>query len=491
MWADKKRNQRGIAILTSSLILILAIPMLGLAIDSTVLYVVKCRLQGAVDGAALAAAKALARGTDDPTQVSNAQNSAATYVMLNFPQGYFFTTNVTVNPTTDVTVDESVAHERIITVNAHVTVPALFMTWLHFASTNVNASATTVRRDTNIALVVDRSGSLQSTGSCGPVQQSAINFVGKFSNARDYMSLVTFASSTHVDFPIADNFLTATPSVPTLIGNFSCAGSTSSAMALWEGYDQLVGLNQPNALNVILFFTDGKPTGVNVNMPLVSTSPCMFPHPPVSPGGPKWINGLYNTYTNQPLGQWFGVLDPTNPGTPPIGDMALTADSTGGQGCNFKSNVQDTSDFQGVPTLDVFGDNLNNGYQAISPAPSPYISFSNTPNAVSMTINGADDAATQIRNGTSLCANAPAPTSGCTTYLTHTGSLSNVIIYSIGLGNAPYPISTGLLERISNDPRSTIYDSSKPVGAFVEAPTTADIDAAFALVASEILRLSR
>ena len=97
----------------------------------------------------------------------------------------------------------------------------------------------------------------------------------------------------------------------------------------------------------------------------------------------------------------------------------------------------------------------------------------------------------QIRNGTSLCANAPAPTSGCTTYLTHAGSLSNVIIYSIGLGNAPYPISPDLLERVSNDPRSTIFDSSKPSGAFVPAPTSADIDAAFALVASEILRLSR
>ena len=170
MWSDKKQHQRGIAILTSSIILILAIPMLGLAIDSTVLYVVKCRLQGAVDGAALAAAKALARGSDDSAQITNAQNSAATYVMLNFPRGYFFTTSVTVDPTTDVTVDESVAHERIITVNGHVTVPALFMTWLHFASTNVNASATTVRRDTNIALVVDRSGSLQLSGSCGPLQ---------------------------------------------------------------------------------------------------------------------------------------------------------------------------------------------------------------------------------------------------------------------------------------------------------------------------------
>ena len=54
----------------------------------------------------------------------------------------------------------------------------------------------------------------------------------------------------------------------TTLNNMTCAGSTSTAMGLWYGYDQLVSLHQPAALNVILLFTDGQPTGVYVKMPL-------------------------------------------------------------------------------------------------------------------------------------------------------------------------------------------------------------------------------
>jgi hypothetical protein len=154
------------------------------------------------------------------------------------------------------------------------------------------------------------------------------------------------------------------------------------------------------------------------------------------------------------------------------------------------NNLTSTSDFLGVPTRDVFGSNMNNGYQSIVLS-GGYISLGDPNNAAAMAMNAADDAATQIRNGTNTCANAPAPASGCTSILTHAGGLSNVIIYSIGLGNAAIPLSPDLLQRVSNDPRSSIYNSSLPTGAYIAAPTSADIDAAFAMVASEILRLSR
>jgi Flp pilus assembly protein TadG len=488
MTLTKRQNQRGMAIFVSCVMMVIAIPMMGLAIDATVLYVVKSRLQGAVDGAALAATKALAHGSDDATQIANAKAAAATYVMLNYPASYFFTTNVTVSQATDVTVDESVQHQRTVSVTAHVAVPTLFMRWLSFTNTNVNALAATIRRDVNIAMVVDRSGSLAASGSCDAVKQAAINFVDKFSDGRDNIALVTFAASTHVDFPIANNFKTAATPVSTMLGNIVCAGSTSSAMGLWEGYDELVNLNQTAALNVLLFFTDGKPTGVNVNMPLVTATTCTNAHA----GPPKWINGLYNTYTN--ANQYFGILQPTNNGTITNSDGNPTSDANTGAGCQYMTGWPGTqttyTDFLGVPQIDVFGDNLNNGYQPIVLS-GGYISLADSTSAASMPMNGADDAATQIRNGTAVCQNAPAPTTGCTNLLTHAGSLSNIIIYSIGLGNAPYPLSPDLLLRISNDPASTIYDHTKPAGAYYPAPSSADIDAAFVKVAAEILTLAK
>ena len=478
-----RQAQRGISVLAAALMLIITVPFTGLAIDVTLLYVDKARLQAATDGAALAGAKALARGNDDPTQQLNAKQAAASYVFLNYPATFFFTNSITVNQGTDITIDESVTNRRTVTVTAHANVPTLFMRWLHFTSTNVIASAAVTRRDVNIAFVVDRSGSLAVTNSCAPLQQSAINFVNKFANGRDNIGLVTFASSTHADFPIANNFQTASPSVVTQIGNIQCAGSTSSAMGLWYGYDQLVGLNQPNALNVILFFTDGKPTGVDVNMPIANSSTCTSWHTG-PPGPPKYINGLYNTYTNVATGQWFGISQPTNNGTVTNQDGNITTDVNVANcafGLSWPGSQTALTDFLGVPTTDVFGDNLNNGYQAITLNGAGYIDLGNTMNAVNMTINGADAAATSIRGGGTEV--GPLPHAG--------SSLANVIIYSVGLGNAPYPLSVPLLERISNDPRSNIYNANQPAGLFVLAPTSADIDSAFAAIASEILRLSR
>jgi len=50
------------------------------------------------------------------TQIANAQNDAALFVKLNYPSTYFFSSDVTVTPTTDVTVDLSQTHFRIVTV---------------------------------------------------------------------------------------------------------------------------------------------------------------------------------------------------------------------------------------------------------------------------------------------------------------------------------------------------------------------------------------
>jgi Flp pilus assembly protein TadG len=490
------------AVIAATIMLVLLIPVTGLAIDVTLLYVDKARLQGAVDGAALAGAEGLARGTSDAAQQTSAKQAAAEYVFLNYPTTFFFTNSITVSQTTDITIDESVANQRTVSVTAHANVPTLFMRWLNFTSTNVNASATVTRRDVNIVLVVDRSGSLAASGSCSAVQQAATNFVSKFSNGSDNLGLVTFASSTSDDFPIANNFLAASgtlpaPSqtVPTILGNITCAGSTSSPMALWYGYDQLVGLNQPNALNVILFFTDGTPTGVNVNMPIASGSTCKYPHPATASIKYPYLNGLYSTYTGGDT--FFGLLAPGNQtGSVPPDDtnQIVTPDGTNATNCafaqNWSNNVTTYSDFQGVPLTDVYGDNLASGYQPTLPTVACgtttclSIGSGTNENASSMAQNGTDQAALSIRTGTAEPSTLP-----------HAGSsLSGVIIYSIGLGNAlTGTLNQDLLNRVSNTPASGIYVAppTQQQGDFILAPTSADINAAFATIAAEILRIAK
>jgi Flp pilus assembly protein TadG len=507
----KKEGQRGIAVIATTIMLVMLIPFTGLAIDVTLLYVDKAKLQGAVDGAALAGAESLARGTSDAAQIANAVSAAAQYIYLNYPNNFFFTNTVTVTQdatgqTGDILVNETVANQRTVTATAHANIPTMFMKWLNFSSNTINAAATVTRRDVNIVVVMDRSGSLQVSNSCLAVQQAAVNFVNKFSNGSDNLGLVTFAASTHNDFPIANNFLGAsatlpapTATIPQLITGITCQSSTSSAMALWYGYDQLVGLNQPAALNVLLFFTDGKPTGVNVNMPIAASSTCTNAHASGTNGVPyKYINGLYNTFTNQDT--FFGISDPYNVGNLNPSDGGQTTDGSSGANCqfmggiggnNYGGNQQNTSDFLGVATADVFGDHMVNGYGGNGAYLTPvttvvsggntFIDLSNTTNADYMAENAADYAAQAIRAG----ATETGP-------LTHVGSsLSGVLIYTIGLGNAPYPLSVPLLERISNTTNSTIYNSSEATGVFVLAPTSADINSAFATIAAQILRIAK
>src|SRR4030095_5977902 len=95
----------------------------------------------------------------------------------------------------------------------------------------------------------------------------------------------------------------------------------------------------------------------------------------------------------------------------------------------------------------------------------------NSNNAPAVAINAADDAATRIRNG------VVDPITG--------GSLSNVLILTIGLGTAAVPASGDFLRRVSNDPASSIYDSTKPAGHYYDAPTIADLAPAFQERASE------
>jgi len=81
----------------------------------------------------------------------------------------------------------------------------------------------------------------------------------------------------------------------------------------------------------------------------------------------------------------------------------------------------------------------------------------------------------------------------------------NPIIYTIGLGgndSSGYGVDTELLIRLANvqnalDPNTasvinnSIYNAAQPQGLYVYAPNTVQLNQAFALIASSVLRLSR
>jgi von Willebrand factor type A domain len=111
-------------------------------------------------------------------------------------------------------------------------------------------------------LVIDRSRSSEVSNSCDDLRAAAVGFVTKFAPGRDNLGLVTYGTSSFLEFPTGNNFATANPTLESRISSIVCTGGTASSDGLSRGYWNLAGLNQPAALNVILFFTDGQPTAI-------------------------------------------------------------------------------------------------------------------------------------------------------------------------------------------------------------------------------------
>lgn len=472
-FSKASRAERGIAILVTSVMMVFIIPMIGLSVDVGILYAVRTKLSMACDAGALAGARSLSRGLDDAAQQNSAKTIAKQYILLNFPNGYFGTPAPT---PPDPTIDETVANQRSVTVTASVNVPLYFLRWFGGSFTTVSSSATAVRRDVNVVIVMDRSGSLAGSGSCTPLKQAAVNFVNRFSNGRDNVGLVTFATSSLADFPIANNFLSASPTVPTILNSLVCSGATSSAEGLWLGYSQLASLNQPNALNVLLFFTDGYPTSLTAAFPIKGSSTCTDKTAKTAvlaaasgsdPAVPVAVVGLFN---------YVGQTQPMNSDLN-IGPTSASARQNCAYASNWPSNWQSvTSDVTYIPRNDLYGNAMNTNYQPVTYYDGNGNISIDPWSVQNASVNAADSAALRIRQGAAVAGIG--------------SGIPNIRVYSIGLGNTG-GVPADFLERVSNDPRASNFDSAKPSGFYIFAPTAADLSDAFSQIASEILHISR
>jgi Flp pilus assembly protein TadG len=459
-------RKKGFALLMFATMAIPVVGLVGLAIDTGVLYAVKSKLSAAVDAGSLAGARALSRGNDDATQRTRAQQVAASYVRANFPAGYMLTGTLTVPVPV---VDTSIANQRSVSLSASVQAPTFFTKILGFEGSTVAARAVAIRRDVNVMLVIDRSRSLDVSGSCDELRAAATGFITKFAPGRDNLGLVTYGTSSFLEFPIGNNFTTASPTLETRIGNIVCTGGTASADGLSRGYWNLAGLNQPAALNVLLFFTDGQPTAITHQFTRQTGSPC----------NNATLTGVWTVGggTNPPV---WGLLNPSVGFSPITNDENVAPNSSG---CtyaqNWRNNVNVTTDYVFTNSFDIWGNSLQNGYRTDITTANIQgqirINDGLGSNVGAVATNAADDAAFRIRTGASISGR----------------SLPDVVIFGIGLGDAATPASNEFMLRVTNDPRSPIMSTTQREGLYVFAPTAADLNDAFTRLASEILRLAQ
>src|SRR5579872_4300851 len=142
-----RRRQRGfILTLYPLMMLFIILPIVGLAIDVGILYMIKGKLQVAVDGAALGAARSLNQTTVLANQETMAGATAIRYYHANFPNNW-----MAVTPVNDPTVSwaNSTTSTAVVDITGTVIAPTWFMRILGFNNVTMTATGEAVRRNVN------------------------------------------------------------------------------------------------------------------------------------------------------------------------------------------------------------------------------------------------------------------------------------------------------------------------------------------------------
>ncbi len=517
--ARRKTQQGATAILFTMLCSLLLIPVAGLAIDVSIVFLMKAKLSAAVDATALATARGLSVGTTYADQQANATVTGTSYFAANLPAATMGAKVVGGGPS--INIQSTTDNTLQANVQATIQVPLYFLRILGFNTSTLSDTGQASRRISNIVLVLDRSGSMANANACQPLVASVQGFVNQFVDGRDTLAMVTFQSTANQDYPTdgtpgSKTFKSASPTLSSTIARLQCDGGTTTSAALQLAYVALQKMpHQPIENNVILLFTDGRANGFVGTFTALRTQqqqvvqdtrydwyayPYLWNPPFTAPDCNSSLTGVLLSVGGNPdpVGYTAGIFQ--NTGEPldwvsPYSSFPAAAVSAAAD-CNFKTasptpipsiinswgytvsaaypynTFAIRDDIGALPETDIYGNSLR-GFRTSDVYPDgPYIGKLriDTPlSVIDASLNAADAMANTIRNDTAL-----KPT-----------------IYTIGLGGTPeQQIDTEFLERVANDSRSSSYRSSQKTGLYIYSDK-AGLALAFQRIASQILRLSK
>jgi Flp pilus assembly protein TadG len=249
--------QRGQILVMTALLLVVLVGAVGFALDAGIGYLVKARLNSAVDAAGVAAARSVVLGSTQVEQAASARAAATNFFNANYPANYWYSTATLAPPT--VTFQQG---KVTIDIRATAVVPVHFMQVMGFDLLNVSSAARVVRKDLDMAFVMDTTDSMVAVAPT--VRSAAVSFLGHFSPTTDRVALIHFSDGAVVDVPFkADQsrgFDRAT--MTTRINALSFNGFTNYSEGFWNARDQLnnhIAAANRSSLRVVVFFSDGSP----------------------------------------------------------------------------------------------------------------------------------------------------------------------------------------------------------------------------------------
>lgn len=457
-------RQRGAVAIMVAIAMLVLLGVVGLTIDAGLAYLIKARLNAAVDSAALAGARAVTTGNTQTEQIASARAAAADFFTANIPDNYLLSAPRILS--TNVTFKGG---QAIIDVEADAKMPVSIMQVMGFESLTPVAAAQTIRNDLDMALVIDTSYSLIDSASV--VRASARSFLSKLNVTQDRVALVHFASGAETDVPInptARGFNRTT--MNTKINAFPFIGGTASVEGMWNAREQLnlVPLANRSTMRVIVFFSDGAPSAFGSYMAFTNAADCKDTLGRDIAGTMDSAAATYglsklddsdnviiqenckmfrnNTYAARRLPDWYNAHnDPRNPNDPAKREFKLVTTTP-------RSVVSDISGGTGTASSAVYRGNVERASR-----------------------NLAEAIASSARD-------------------------QGIFVFTLGMGAklksaGDYDPDTGemILKCMANavDAPKRCQNANQPVGMYCYAATDADLTPCFSRLASAILRISK
>ncbi len=279
---DCRSRQKGFALVLTSLMMVFIVSLMGMAVDAGVLFTIRGRLSAAAASAALAAVRGSGLGVDLQAANANATKEALRFLKASLPNNY-----MGIDPSqTTLVAGYALATEANrptgllqITVRAEVAAPVYFMKFWGVPRVPVSADGKATRRNLVVIMVLDKSSSMRSrmtaqgelpgflpanASPCEGLVYAAAQ-VPEYFSPYDTVGMVSFDDTANSDFPASTNFKGSGPgTLRDRISRLHCGKGANTTAALETAYREIQRIDQKLALNVVVLFTGGIPSVVNL-----------------------------------------------------------------------------------------------------------------------------------------------------------------------------------------------------------------------------------